>query len=166
MATKKKTPKKVVKADPKAKSFDEAFALWKEGKRICDLAKGLGVRRGALRRQFRKRAGGKEAFKALRTKGAGGLESARFGARPKSASLDKDAKLIPIGGRADWTYRHAKDSRGESFYIASTGKSFPGGSGQEFVRARATEAADYLAEMGNGLPHARLVRYIGTKASK
>lgn len=148
--------KKVTIKPAMVKKFDLAFKSWKGGNHIAVLAKELGVRRGALRRQLRKRAGGKEAFKALRATGAGGIR-ASLGERPKSVDLDKKALLIPVGGRKDWTHRYVNVPEGKMPVFVAKG-------GLEYRSARKTEAADALAAMGNGLPPARLKVYFDPKA--
>ena len=153
MAAKKKAPAKAKKAAPKkdakVQAFDKAFTRWKAGEQISVLAGELGVRRGALRRQLRRRAGGQAAFKALRNTGAGGVR-ASLGERPAKEALDAKALLIPRAQRKDWTHR----------YISTTENKVPvhvvGKSGIELIACGRNEPADFLAEMGNGLPHARL----------
>lgn len=161
-AAAKKAPVKKTKSkiSPEmAAKFDDAFKRWKNKEQICALAAELGVKRGALRRQLRRRAGGKAEFKALRMMGAGGVRES-LGARPKDVNIDKDAKVIAVGGRKDWTSRRVitvtkggKQVRlDEPLIVHVAGKS-----GLEYIRAEKNQAADVLCEMGNGLPPARLV---------
>lgn len=87
-----------IKGTPTEKAFDGVYAKWVKGARIKDLAKELKIRRGALRRQLRKRAGGKEGFFKLRAKGAGGVELRGVHAGVKGAK--PKAKASPKGGAA------------------------------------------------------------------
>ena len=157
---KKGTPKTATpkaKADPKAAAFDKAFVRWQKGEQICVLAAELGnMRRGALRRQLRKRAGGKDQFKVMRATGAGGIR-ASLGERPKSVAMDAKATLIPIGGRKGWTHRTYRTAKGVT-QIHVSGKG-----GKEYVMATGAQKADVLCEMGNGLPPARLVAWTQPK---
>lgn len=138
-----KTPPAMVK------KFDAAFEQWKDGVQIAVLADKLGVRRGALRRQLRRRAGGKAQFKALRNQGAGGIR-ASLGERAAKESLDAKAQTIPVGGRKAWTHRYVSTPDGMK-PVHVVGKT-----GIELIACEGKEAADFLAEMGNGLPPARL----------
>lgn len=136
--------------------YQKAFTRWKNGEHIADLAADLGVRRGTLRHYLTKLAGGPEEFKALRNEGVGGLR-ASLGERPKRPSIDKHARVIPAGKRRNWKYRSMRD--GEEtipVFVAPT----RGGGKEEYVPAMASQKADVIAEMGNGLPPARLVRLI------
>lgn len=143
------------------KKFDKAFARWsdlKSPEQISVLAAEIGCKRGALRRQLRKRAGGKAQFKALRNAGAGGVRES-LGARPKSESVDKGAKVIPVGGRSNWTSRIVRSyHKGDKVidYDTPLRVHVAGTTGIEYVTAGPKDAADALAEMGNGLPPARL----------
>ena len=165
-ADKKKSGKKPAKAATKSserfspadvKLFDKAFTDWTKGAKICDLAapmikSGLITRRGSLRRQLRKRAGGKEAFVQMRSTGAGGIRQS-LGERPVTLGLDKGAKLIPVGGRKDWTKRHVGE-----LVVHMAGKG-----GAEYVTAGKDQPAVALAQMGNGLPPMRLVKFTAPK---
>lgn len=148
-APKKKAKKAVSKTTPAmAKKFDAAFAAWKKGEQISVLAKEIDCRRGALRRQLRKRAGGKEAFKALRGTGAGGVR-ATLGERPKNVDIDAKAKVLPVGARKDWTHRYVDTPEGKRPVFVAKG-------GVEYRPALKGEPADVLSENDNGLPPSRL----------
>lgn len=140
--------------------FDDAFARWNKGEQICHLAAEIGCKRGALRRQLRKRSAvkvgdkvlkGREAFKALRNKGAGGVR-ASLGKRAKSPGLDKEAKVVSAEERKGWTRRWVDGPEGKVAVSIAKG-------GVEYVPAKSHQKADILCEMSNGLPPARLVLY-------
>lgn len=165
-AVAKKAASKSTLAPEMVEKFDDAFKRWRKGERICDLAGEIGCRRGALRRQLRKRAKakgadgkeitGRAAFKALRNQGAGG-EKAVHGARAKSASLDSGALVVTAEQRkkekwgSRWVTLENKNRDRIPLMVAK--------GGIEYRPAKATEKADILAEMGNGLPPARMVVY-------
>lgn len=147
---------------PTERAYDKAFQAWNKGEPINELAASLRVRRGTLRHHLTKRAGGWEAFKALREAGAGGLRNS-LGERAKSPRYDKGARVLRVGQRKNWKYRQVKmGKRAEPVAVfVATGR---GGSRVEYMPARANQKADVIAEMGNGLPAARLVRFIRTEA--
>lgn len=170
MATAKKAPakakgKKTAKAPAKAakkkapataqsKAFDKAFEAWKKGEQISVLAAELKCKRGALRRQLRRRAGGRAEFKALRNQGAGGIR-ASLGERAAKPNMDAGAKVIPAGGHSHWTHRWVRVIKGKPLdrplpvYAVGT-------TGVEYIACNAEDKADVLVEMGNGLPPKRM----------
>lgn len=143
---------------PTERDYQKAFMAWKAGEHIADIASRLGVRRGSVRHYLTKLAGGPEEFKAMRAGGAGGLRPS-LGERAASPRYDRGAKVLRVGQRRNWKYRSMKVADSEvsiPVFVAPT----RGRGTQEFIPAGAREKADVIAEMGNGLPPARLVRLI------
>lgn len=79
--------------------YGAEFERWKNGTQLSTLATELKVKRSKLRRAFQQHAGGKDAFKKLRTEGAGGT-TLPFGGK-RSAGRTKidiaiDDSKVPV----------------------------------------------------------------------
>lgn len=68
--------------------------------------------------------------------------------------------MIPVGRRAKWRYRQMASPKDAEVKIPVFVAPTRGGGQQEYVPARARQKADVIAEMGNGLPQARLVKLV------
>lgn len=141
------------RSTPTEGQYAKAFNRWKDGEQISVLAAELNIRRGALRHHLEKLAGGHDEFKALRAAGSGGIRPS-LGERAANARLDRGAKFVPVRRRAKWTHKTLRQD-GEKVHLFVTGRP-----GFNYVPAAANQKADVLAEMGNGLPPARLVRFV------
>lgn len=137
---------------PTEGQYVRSFEAWKAGAQINELADKLNIRRGALRHHLERLAGGHEEFKALRAAGAGGLRPS-LGERPADPKLDRKAKVLNPRRRRNWTHRYMMDEKTRIPVFAD-------GHGHQYVPATKRQKADVIALMDNGLPPARLVRYV------
>jgi hypothetical protein len=69
------TPEPESPAQPANEPTSDLFEAWKAGATIAELVKQTGRSRASIRAELTKRAGSKDAFKALRAAGAGGASS-------------------------------------------------------------------------------------------
>lgn len=134
---------------------DAAYARWLAGEHLSVLAAELSVKRGALRRAFRKLAGGVDAFKALRAGGAGGEAMLFGGKRAEGGVVIDDSKVPRLKGRASRML--FKDGwKLDTIYVEHVPEDvFVSPKGQRYVRAKTMERADLIAEpdpKGAGVP--------------
>lgn len=142
----KKTAVKKTKVEPR---MIEAFAEWKAGKALTQIARAFGVRRRIVKLAFRELAGGKDALEKLRVAGAG-CHVAFGGKRPEkgvkvAAVVIDDSKVphvpyVKHTKMAGWTWKRVPLSKGEYLLVSIAPN------GKEYVRAKTTERADLILD--------------------
>ena len=116
----------------------EALERWKRGTPLAVLAKELGMRKSALRRQFVKAVGGKEQYRELRKGGAGGSSTPPPPRALEAPPID-DSGVPAIPNARGWKSRIAYVNR----YSISV---FIDPNGVEYVQARPNEKADLIVD--------------------
>jgi hypothetical protein len=154
----------------KFEAFRAAFDRWKAGEQIHALASSLGHKRSKLRRALIQLAGGKAAFKALRTDGAGGTVEAfggkrATGGRTKEVIAQDDSKvqqLTRLDARLEhWRHEWLRTPLG-NFPILVT----PDGE-TKYGRASATERADLIVDPQTpGVPMIRMRKLDGSALAR
>lgn len=161
--TRKKTPEKPITNKKDLVIVEE----WKGGERISDLAEKYGIKRSRLRRLIQKAVGGKDAFRSLREKGAGGTTEPFGGKRGGGYVAPDDSKVKVI--------HEAKTSKGwrsEVMYVPAgpslkSVSKFINPKGVEYVEASGAEPADLIFQSKiPGVPPVRLRKLEGSRVAK
>lgn len=89
-------------------TLDEAWRRWGEGESIASLCEATGLKRGKLRRELTKYAGGKEEFKAARP--ANARRTTRKTRRVERRALEADLPMFTDTTRAaGWRVKAGRD---------------------------------------------------------
>jgi len=135
----------------------QAFASWQAGVPLNEVAKTIGLKRSKLRRAFTQLAGGRDAFKQLRSAGAGGERKmpAGFGkGRPAGVPVAQmDDSKVPVITEALHAEGWRNHSRGSLYIMVDP-------QGVEYIAANGNERADLIYKRtGSHVPESlRIVR--------
>src|SRR5690606_19651340 len=121
-------------------SVAEYVERWIKGTPLAALAKELGMKRSKLRRELTKAVGGKDRYRELREKGAGGSSTPpTVGKRALEESPVDDSGVPVIPHTRGWKSRIVYVNR----YSTSV---FIDPNGVEYVNARDNEKADLIVD--------------------
>lgn len=143
----------------------EAFAKWKDGAHLAELAAELGWRRSKLRKEITRAVGGKDVYRKLRADGAGGQMELFGGRRASATYAPPDDSRVPVIHRALLKKGWKLD---RVFPAGLTVDVHVSPEGKRYIEAKPTEKADLIYDSSRvkGLAPMRLRLFEGSSLAK